>query len=74
VNDWEGIGKARMKLAKFNMGLGLRLTFAALLALILGGNALLIWQFSSARLQTERLTFCVSGRVCWYSINSWMNF
>lgn len=45
-----------MKLAKFDMGLGLTLTFAALLALILGGNALLIWQFRSARLQTERLT------------------
>jgi signal transduction histidine kinase len=30
--------------------------FAVLIALILGGNGLLIWQFQSARRQTERLT------------------
>ena len=45
-----------MKLADFNIGPGLRLTFAILIGLILGGNALLLWQFRSARLQTERLT------------------
>ena len=45
-----------MKLADFNIGRDLRLTFAILIGLILGGNALLLWQFRSARLQTERLT------------------
>ena len=34
---------------------GLKLTFALLIALILGGNGLLLWQFHLARLQTERL-------------------
>jgi len=40
----------------FNIGPRLTLTFAVLIALILGGNALLIWQFHRARLQTDRLT------------------
>ncbi|MGA2538772.1 MAG: ATP-binding protein [Terracidiphilus sp.] len=38
------------------IGPGLKLIFALLIALILGGNALLFWQFHRARLQTERLT------------------
>jgi signal transduction histidine kinase len=40
----------------FNNGPRLTLTFALLVALILGGNGLLVWQFQSARLQTDRLT------------------
>ncbi len=40
----------------FNTGPRLTLTFAVLLALILGGNALLLWQFHTARLETDRLT------------------
>jgi signal transduction histidine kinase len=40
----------------FNIGPRLTLTFAVLIALILGGNALLIWQFHRARLQTDHLT------------------
>src|SRR5271168_1914378 len=39
----------------FNIGPRLTFAFAVLLALILGGNALLIWQFHIARLQTDRL-------------------
>jgi signal transduction histidine kinase len=40
----------------FNIGPRLTLTFAVLIVLILGGNALIIWQFHIARLQTDRLT------------------
>jgi signal transduction histidine kinase len=40
----------------FNIGARLTLTFAVLLALILGGNGLLLWQFHTARLETDRLT------------------
>jgi signal transduction histidine kinase len=40
----------------FNIGPRLTLTFAVLIALILGGNSLLIWQFHRARLQTDHLT------------------
>ncbi len=40
----------------FNIGPRLTITFAVLLALILGGNALLLWQFHIARLETDRLT------------------
>jgi len=40
----------------FNIGPRLTLTFALLIALILGGNGLLIWQFHIARLQTDHLT------------------
>jgi signal transduction histidine kinase len=39
----------------FNLGPRLRLTFTLLVALILGGNGLLIWQFRIARLQADRL-------------------
>src|SRR5215813_13806475 len=39
----------------FNIGPRLTLTFALLIALILAGNALLIWQFRMARVQTDRL-------------------
>jgi len=39
-----------------NIGPQLTLAFAVLIALILGGNGLLIWQFHIARLQTDRLT------------------
>lgn len=40
----------------FNIGPRLTLTFAVLIALILGGNGLLLWQFHIARLQTDRLS------------------
>jgi len=40
----------------FDRGPGLTFIFAILVALILGGNALLIWEFHLARAQTERLT------------------
>jgi len=43
-------------LKNLNVGPGLALTFALLIALILGGNGLLVWQFHLARLQTDRLT------------------
>jgi signal transduction histidine kinase len=39
-----------------NIGARLQLTFAVLIALILGGNALLLWQFETVSLQTDRLT------------------
>jgi signal transduction histidine kinase len=38
----------------FTIGPRLTFTFALLMLLILGGNALLIWQFQTARLQTYR--------------------
>jgi signal transduction histidine kinase len=40
----------------FNLGPRLTLTFALLVALILGGDGLLIWQFRVARLQADRLS------------------
>jgi signal transduction histidine kinase len=40
----------------FSIGPRLTLTFAVLIALILGGNGLLLWQFHIARLQTDRLS------------------
>src|SRR5260370_31963492 len=40
----------------FNLGPRLTLTFALLVALILGGNGLLIWEFPDARLQADRLS------------------
>ena len=40
----------------FNFGRRLTLTLALLIALILGGNGLVILQFERARLQTDRLT------------------
>jgi signal transduction histidine kinase len=40
----------------FNIGPRLTLVFALLIALILAGNALVIWQFHMARIQTDRLT------------------
>src|SRR5215831_13097256 len=40
----------------FNIGTRLTLAFALLIALILAGNAFVIWQFHLARIQTERLT------------------
>ena len=40
----------------FNIGPRLTLAFALLIALILAGNALVIWQFHTARIQTDRLT------------------
>jgi signal transduction histidine kinase len=39
-----------------NIGPRLTVAFAALIALILGGNGLVIWQFHMARIQTQRLT------------------
>ena len=39
----------------FDLGPRLRLTFALLVTLILGGNGLLVWQFRIARLQDDRL-------------------
>src|SRR3984957_2249763 len=40
----------------FDIGRSLTLTLALLIALILGGNGLVILQFERARLQTDRLT------------------
>src|SRR5499426_1580911 len=40
----------------FNIGPRLTLAFALLIALILAGNAFVIWQFHMARVQTDRLT------------------
>ena len=40
----------------FSIGPKLTLIFAILIALILGGNGLLLWQFHIARLQTDRLS------------------
>jgi len=40
----------------FNFGLRSTLTFATLIVLILGGNALVVWQFHITRTQTDRLT------------------
>jgi signal transduction histidine kinase len=40
----------------FNIGPRLTLAFALLIALILAGNALVIWQFHMAGIQTNRLT------------------
>src|SRR5262249_38356951 len=40
----------------FDIGPRLTLAFALLIALILAGNALVIWQFHIARIQTDRLT------------------
>lgn len=39
-----------------NIGQRLTLTFIVLIALILGGNALIVWQFHIAHIQTARLT------------------
>jgi signal transduction histidine kinase len=39
----------------FNIGTRLTVTFALLIILILGGNGLVIWQFNSARTETDRL-------------------
>jgi signal transduction histidine kinase len=39
----------------FNLGPRLTVTFALLVAFILGGNGMLIWQFRIARLQADRL-------------------
>src|SRR4030095_3636782 len=39
----------------FNIGPRLTLVFALLIALILAGNALVIWEFHMARIQTYRL-------------------
>ena len=48
-----------MRLADLNflrIGPRLTLSFAVLIALILGGNGFLLWQFHIARVQTDRLT------------------
>jgi signal transduction histidine kinase len=42
--------------SSFNIGPRLTITFVFLLAVILGGNGLLLWQFHIARVQTDRLT------------------
>jgi signal transduction histidine kinase len=52
------VGPKRMNSADLNkleIGPGLKFTFALLIALILVGNGVLLWQFRLARLQTERL-------------------
>lgn len=46
---------SRYTIIKLNLGLPLTLTFVLLVAFILGGNALLIWQFRLAQQQTDRL-------------------
>src|SRR5260370_318767 len=40
----------------FNIGPRLTFTFAVLVALILGGNSLLSWEFHKACVEAERLT------------------
>jgi len=40
----------------FTIGPRLTLAFALLIALILAGNAFVIWQFHMARIQSDRLT------------------
>jgi signal transduction histidine kinase len=40
----------------FNIGRRLTLTLALLIALILGGNGLVVWQFQQVRVETSRLT------------------
>ena len=45
-----------MDISPFNRGHRLTLTFATLILLILGGNALVVWQFDKARKETDRLT------------------
>jgi len=40
----------------FHIGRRLTLIFAVLIALILGGNGLVVWQFYIARSRTNRLT------------------
>jgi signal transduction histidine kinase len=40
----------------FNFGPRLNVAFTALIALILGGNGLVIWQFHTSRIETDRLT------------------
>src|SRR5215813_6415257 len=45
-----------MKSDYFDIGPRLTLAFALLVALILAGNALVIWEFHIARIQTDRLT------------------
>jgi signal transduction histidine kinase len=40
----------------FNLGPRLTITFATLIMLILGGNALVVWQFQIIRNETDRLT------------------
>jgi CHASE3 domain sensor protein len=47
---------AAVDTSSFNLGPRLTVTFAALVVLILGGNALVVWQFHSARNETNRLT------------------
>jgi len=52
-------GRARMKMPlvdRLNIGPRLTLCFVFLIILMLGGNALLLWQFHLVRLQQERLT------------------
>src|SRR5262249_28152604 len=45
-----------MKSDRFNIGPRLTLAFALLIALILAGNGLVIWQFHLVRVQTDRLS------------------
>src|ERR1700742_2488895 len=44
------------KAYEFNIGRGLALIMALLVALILGGNGLVVYQFKRAQIQTDRLT------------------
>jgi signal transduction histidine kinase len=57
--DTPAIGDLNMKSIDtkyFDVGPRLTLTFALLVALILGGNGLLVWQFRIARIQADRLS------------------
>jgi signal transduction histidine kinase len=47
---------AKVGTSSFNLGPRLTFTFAALIVLILGGNAFVVWQFHTARSETQRLT------------------
>jgi len=48
---------------QFNIGTRLMVRFALLIALILGGNGLVLWQFSRVRRQTDRLTGAVQQAI-----------
>jgi signal transduction histidine kinase len=53
------LSELRMKLSdinNLNIGPRLTLTFAVLVAMILGGNGFLVWQFHLVRLQSEHVT------------------
>src|SRR5271168_4973992 len=51
-----GAGMGTAGISSFNLGPRLTLIFAGLIVLILGGNALVVLHFDTARNETDRLT------------------